>query len=235
MSPAPRPLPPLSVSLLRTALRLGVFVLLIYGVHLLLNEAMYLTEALPPGPGMTVRALILGAALAAYALLIATPFVPGIEIGISLALIRGPDIAPLLYLATAGGLMLAFLAGRFLPYDWIYRAMLDLRLRRACALLDQIKPLTPQQRLDHLRARLPGRLSGRLSSRIATLAINYRYLVLAGLINLPGSAIIGGGGGICLLAGLTGLFHLRASLLTIAIAVAPFPLVVWFWGPEFLV
>lgn len=231
MTEATPPLPPLSLSILRTALRLGVFLVLIYAVHLLLNEAMYLTEALPPGPGMTARALILGAALAAYALLIATPFVPGIEIGISLALIRGPDIAPLLYLATAGGLMLAFLAGRFLPYDWIYRAMLDLRLRRACALLDQIKPLSPQERLDHLRARLPSRLS----SRLATLAINYRYLVLAGLINLPGSALIGGGGGICLLAGLTGLFHLRASLLTIAIAVAPFPLVVWFWGPEFLV
>ena len=226
MTPEQNPLPPLYISLARTALRLAGFVALIYAVHLLLDEAMYLTEALPPGPGMTVRALILGAALAAYALLIATPFVPGIEIGISLALIRGPDIAPLLYLATAGGLILSFLAGRYLPYDWIYRAMLDLRLRRACALLDQIKPLSPQERLDLLRARLPG--------RIATLAINYRYLVLAGLINLPGSAIIGGGGGICLLAGLTGLFHLRASLLTIAIAVAPFPLVVWFWGPETL-
>jgi hypothetical protein len=211
---------------LRTALRILCFVALIYAVHLLLNEAMYLTEALPPGPGMTVRSLILGATLIVYALLIATPFVPGIEIGISLAMILGPSIAPLLYLATAGGLMLAFLAGRFLPYDWIYRAMLDLRLRRACALLDQIKPLSPQERLDHLRARLPG--------RIATLMLNYRYLVLAGLINLPGSAIIGGGGGICLLAGLTGLFHLRASLLTIAVAVMPFPLVVWFWGPEFL-
>mgnify|MGYP006956414550 CR=1 FL=1 len=226
MTPDPLQPPPLSLSLFRTALRLACFLALIFAVHLLLDEAMYLTEALPPGPGRTVRALILGAALAAYALLIATPFVPGIEIGISLAMIRGPDIAPLLYLATAVGLMLAFLAGRFLPYNWIYRAMLDLRLRRACALLDQIKPLSPQERLDHLRARLPG--------RIAALALNYRYLVLAGLINLPGSAIIGGGGGICLLAGLTGLFALRASLLTIAIAVSPFPLVVWFWGPETL-
>ncbi len=218
--------PPLRGALLRTALRVAAILALAYAAHLLLNRVMLWTEALPPAMGQSVRTGILGGVLFFYALLIAVPFVPGIEIGFSLIMIRGADVAWFVYFATVAGLILAYLAGRFIPDRWLHRVFLDLRLIRACQLLDTMRPLSPQRRLALMRQRLPGRLGDA--------AVRWRYLLLAALINLPGSALIGGGGGICLLAGLTGLFQLRATILTILLAVLPFPLAVWIWGPGVL-
>ena len=225
--PAPRyDLPPLRSSLLRTVLRLLAIVLFAYLAHLTLQWIMGWTEKLPPGTGLALRIGLLGGVLLIYALLIAVPFVPGIEIGFSLIMMRGADVAWYVYVATVAGLILAYLAGRFLPYHWLHRVFLDLRLTRACRMLDDLQPLSPEHRLALMRDRLPGRIGG--------MALNYRYLLLAGLINLPGSALIGGGGGICLLAGLTHMFHLRATVATILLAVLPFPLAVWLWGPGML-
>jgi hypothetical protein len=64
--------------------------------------------------------------------------------------------------------------------------------------------------------------------------VRFRYVALALLINLPGSSLIGGGGGILLLAGLSGLFLPKATFLTLALAVAPVPLLVWLIGPGIL-
>ncbi len=224
--PDTQPLPPLRTSLWRTALRLLAVLVMAAGAHLLLDLVMGWTEALPPGTGLALRLAILGGVLLIYALLIAVPFVPGIEVGFSLIMMRGSEVVWPVYTATVSGLILAYLAGRFIPYAWLQRVFLDLRLTRAVALLDALRPLTPQRRLALMRQRLPG--------RAGDLAVSWRYLLLAGLINLPGSALIGGGGGICLLAGLTRLFHTRATVLTILLAVLPFPLAVWFWGPGML-
>ncbi|MCG6902965.1 MAG: hypothetical protein LJE68_09815 [Rhodobacter sp.] len=215
-------LPPLRLSLLRTGLRLVVLVALALLIHWFLGLVMDLTKSMPPGPGLAMQTAIVVFALAAYALLIAIPFVPGIEIGFALVMLRGAEIALPIYIATASGLVLAYLAGRFMPYGWLYRIFQDLRLRRAAALLARLEPLSAEARLDLLRQQWPGRFGDR--------ALNYRYLLLAGLINLPGSGLIGGGGGICMLAGLSRLYRLRATVLTIVIAVLPFPLAVWFWG-----
>lgn len=219
-------LPPLRASLWRTILRLVAILAIAYGAHLALNWIMQWTEALPPGTGHAVRIAILGGVLLGYAILIAIPFVPGIEIGMSLILMRGAEVVWPVYAATTAGLILAYLAGRFMPYAWLHRVFLDLRLTRACRLLDTLQPLEPEQRMDILRQKLPGRLG--------SLTVRYRYLLLAVLINLPGSALIGGGGGICLLAGLTRLFRIRATIATILLAVLPFPLAFWFWGPGML-
>lgn len=224
--PGAYPLPPLRASLWRTALRLLAILALAFAAHLLLDWVMGRTEALPPGSGLALRVTILGGVLVVYALLIAIPFVPGIEVGFSLIMMRGAEVVWPVYAATVLGLILAYLAGRFIPYRWLQRVFLDLRLTRASALIDALQPLSPDRRLALMRARLPGRLGN--------LAVGWRYLLLAGLINLPGSALIGGGGGICLLAGLTGLFRMRATVLTILLAVLPFPLAVWFWGPGVL-
>jgi hypothetical protein len=45
-------------------------------------------------------------------------------------------------------------------------------------------------------------------------------------LNIPGNIVIGGGGGIAMIAGLTGLYSFPRYLLTIAIAVAPIPLAI---------
>ena len=51
-------------------------------------------------------------------------------------------------------------------------------------------------------------------------------LVLAVLFNLPGNALIGGGGGIAMMAGMSRLYSFPAYLLLIAVAILPGPILV---------
>jgi len=73
-------------------------------------------------------------------------------------------------------------------------------------------------------------LQARLPRRIAAPAMRFRYLGLGLLINMPGSALIGGGGGICLVAGMTRLFAPHWVILTLILAVLPLPLFMWISG-----
>ena len=221
--PVPTP-PPLRFSALRMGARLvGLFVIG-YAIHLLLGVAMDLIDTLPQAAQGKARLGLIVTMLLIYAVLIAVPFMPGIEIGISLMVLRGADIAPAVYVATLAGLVLAYLAGRYLPYATLHRVFLDLRLLRACTLLTQIEPLPQEARLSLLNEKLPGRLGA--------WAVRFRYLTIAVLLNVPGNAVIGGGGGICLIAGLSHLFSTRVMALTLALAVAPVPLAVWLFGPS---
>ena len=222
-TPAP---PPLPLSLFNIALRVALIVLAAYGIHLLLGVAMDLIDRMPPASQGMARTGLLVSMLTLYALLIAVPYVPGIEIGVSLMILRGAEIAPAVYLATLTGLMLAYFVGRYLPTHVLRRLFLDLRLLRACELLDRIEPLSQPRRLALLRDRLPRRLG--------EWAVRFRHLAIAVLLNIPGNAVIGGGGGICLIAGLSGLFSARAMALTLALAVAPVPLAVWLFGPSLI-
>ncbi len=163
--------------------------------------------------------LILALMLIAYAALIAVPFVPGIEIGLAILMMQGPVAAPAVYLATLTGLMAAYLAGRFLPEAFLRGFFADLGLRGPVSLIDRIAPLSPVERIAMLRERLPGRL--------AHLALGWRYLILAAVLNVPGNWLLGGGGGIMMVAGLSGLFRPLATAIAIALAVAPVPLAIW--------
>lgn len=58
----------------------------------------------------------------------------------------------------------------------------------------------------------------------------HRYLFLAALINLSGNALVGGGGSILFLAGLSRLFRPFGVALTLALAVLPVPLAIWTFG-----
>ena len=160
--------------------------------------------------------------LVLYAVMIALPFMPGIEVGVALLLLQGAVIAPLVYLATVAGLMTAFLVGRMIPLPVLHRAFAALRLRRASALIAEIEMTAPERRLARQRAALPGWL--------AALTVNYRYVTLGLLLNLPGTFAIGGGGGIMLVAGLSRLFTPWAMLATLLIATLPVPLTVWLMG-----
>lgn len=175
------------------------------------------------GPGQDIAMFgFIALLLMVYACLMATPFVPGIEIGVSLMLLRGAEIAPYVYLATVMGLGVAFLVGRYVPYKVIHGIFADLRLRKACQMIDSLQPLTPEQRLDHLQSALP--------KRFAFLLLRGRYVMLAVLLNTPGNGFLGGGGGLCLIAGLSRLFAGRYTFLCILIAVAPVPVMVWMHG-----
>jgi len=208
--------PPLPRAILRSALRIIALVAAAYALHHLIIWAQPQLEASRYSwamPGLTIAMLLL------YALLIAIPFVPGIEIGLSLLMISGPDWALPVWGATTLGLAFALIAGCRVPYAWLTRVFQDLRLNKASNLLNNIEPLTTAERVALLQSHLPARIGPRI--------LRFRYLVLAVLINIPGNSVIGGGGGIALLAGLSGLFRLPVALITVALATAPVPLMVW--------
>lgn len=206
----------------RIAAKLAVLIAIVVASHFVISFALAWAESLPSHAEARAEQLILLAIFITYGLLIALPFVPGIEIAIALLMLRGPEFALPIYLATFGGLSLAYLAGRLVPIQSLRRFFLDLHLVKAARLVERLGPLGPGQRVRELQRALP--------RRHARAALRYRYLGIALLINLPGSGLIGGGGGICLMAGMSGVFTPRITLPTIAVAILPFPLFMWFAG-----
>lgn len=202
----------------RTLLRLSAILLIAYGIHLLMDRI----TGLVPAEDNRLRIGMLIAFLVAYALLISVPFVPGIEIGLSLMVMEGSWIAPYIYLSTVAGLSLAYGIGEWVPYARLHRIFEDLHLRRACHLIEAVEPLSRTERLQALETKVPvwlGPLAGR-----------YRYVLLAILLNVPGNAVLGGGGGILFSAGFSRVFLPLQTLLTILVAVAPVPFAVWAFG-----
>ena len=210
-------LPPVGKGLARLGAKIVLIAAAAYGIHLVMDWAHSQAEG-----NDNLMIGVLTVLLLSYALLIAVPFMPGIEIGISLLLLKGATIAPLVYAATILGLLIAFAAGRCLPHKWLHDLLADLRLKRACLLVNRLAPMSHEERLAHLTARLPAWLM--------PLVGPWRYPLLAALINIPGNAVIGGGGGIAFTAGFSRLFHPGWTALTFALAVAPVPLTVWLSG-----
>jgi hypothetical protein len=154
--------------------------------------------------------------------LTALPFVPGAEIGLAMLAAFGAGIAPLIYVCTTASLSLAYTIGRFLPIHALERLFSSLRMHRAASLVARMAPLSQEERLAMLLEGQP--------KRAMRLALRYRYVALALAINTPGNSIIGGGGGIMMMAGMSGVFSPLATVLTVAIAVSPVPLAVIFLG-----
>jgi hypothetical protein len=157
-------------------------------------------------------------ALVVYILLLALPFVPGVEISVALFAAFGSAIALPIYVATVVALTLSFIVGRMIPPHVLARLFGLLGLSRARDLVLRLAPLSPDERLAVLLERAPGRLAPTL--------IDYRYLAVVVSLNIPGNAVIGGGGGIGLLAGLSGLFSTGGYMIAIVIAVLPVPLTI---------
>ena len=155
----------------------------------------------------------------------AIPFVPGMEIGLAVMMVFGPKIVLLVYMSTLAALSISFMVGRFIPERIIINFLRELRLHRASGLLAEMEGLGPQQRLEAMLERAP--------KKFVPFLLNYRYVALVAAINLPGNAVIGGGGGIALMAGLSRLFPLPRFLLAVAIAISPVPLAWLFFGDYF--
>lgn len=155
-------------------------------------------------------------AAAMYVVLMTIPFTPAAEIGLSMLLIFGGKIAFLVYVSTVAALTLAYLIGRVFPPELVAMAFGGVGLTRAQELASRFAPLSGEQRVTLLISESPARLVPWL--------VRHRYLALAVLLNVPGNVVIGGGGGIAMAAGMTRLFSFPAYLLTVALAVAPVPL-----------
>jgi len=161
-----------------------------------------------------------------FGLLVAIPFVPGVELGITLIAMFGPPVVFLVYLSTLIGLSISFIIGRLISLRSLVTLFENLKLKRSSQLLNKVEPLKMEDRLEFLISQAP--------SRLVPFLIRHRYIALAILVNLPGNILIGGGGGISLIAGASRLFSLPGFLITIALAVSPVPLAILIFGKEIL-
>lgn len=118
--------------------------------------------------------LVLVALAGIYALLLAIPFVPGVELGWAVMMWFGVKGIAIIYAATVLALALNYGIGTLVPFRWVAWLLRWLQLHRA------------------------------------------EQFVLS---------IIGGGGGIALLAGMSGIYSFAGYLATVAIAISPVPLI----------
>ena len=157
-----------------------------------------------------------------YIILMAVPFMPAVEIGFGMLMIFGGKIAFLVYVSTVVALTIAYGLGRLLPAELAAKIFGLVGLARAQGFVRRLAPLSGQERMMFLEHESPARLVPHV--------VRHRFVVLAVVLNIPGNVVLGGGGGIALLAGMTGLFPFPVYLLTVALAVAPVPLIMSFAG-----
>ena len=158
------------------------------------------------------------AGVAVYAALMAIPFVPGMEISLALLAVFGPKVAMAIYAATVAALALSCLIGRMLPLSLIATLFGSLGLQRAKGLVQSLQPLSAEQRFEVLIEHAP--------KRVVPVLLKHRYIAIIVALNVPGNAVIGGGGGIALLAGMSGLFTIPRFVASVSLAALPVPLVV---------
>ncbi len=218
-SPTPR-------TVVLTALRIALALVALIGLILMarigaarLEEAMSFS-ILPKSP-LTVGIAIAAATLF-YIICLAIPFVPGAEIGAFMLALFGARIAPLVYIATVLSLLLAYGIGRMVSLTVVAGWLGRVRLRRAAALVARMATTPP--------AEIPALLVPSGQSRLLPFFLRYRYIALAALFNLPGNVLLGGGGGIAMIAGLSRLYAPLPFAVTVLIAVLPVPLAVFMMG-----
>ena len=188
----------------------------------------WLTEALGLKPGDDALIVNDGAiwlSVSAYALVLAIPFVPGIEISLGLLATFGSAVAVQVYLATVAALVLSYSIGRIVPTALLSASFRWIGLTSPDALVKRLRPLSQKERLALLVEQAPRRF-------VPTL-LRYRYVALVAAFNLPGNAILGGGGGIALLAGLSGMFSFPLYLIAASVAALPVPLAAFLIGRIF--
>jgi hypothetical protein len=177
-----------------------------FGGHRL---GLWIGGALGLESGAAVGLAVFLALLLLYVLLLAVPFVPGAEIGIFLLMVMGAEAALPVYGATVTALVLSFLVGRLVPLPPLVSGLRRMGMTRTADMLSSNRPLAGPP---------PGRMGALLAQ-----VLRHRCCALAVLFNMPGNALIGGGGGIALAAGASRLVSVPAFLLTVLVAVAPVP------------
>ena len=152
----------------------------------------------------------------------ALPFVPGAEIGFALIAIFGSRIIPLVYVCMLSALIVAYCIGRFVPLNVLASIFGFVGMERSGRMVGLFARMSPDDRLRAMVERSP--------SRWIPFLIRHRYLALAIALNVPGNTLLGGGGGLSLAAGMSGLFSFARTMLTFALAVAPVPFVILMIG-----
>lgn len=159
---------------------------------------------------------IVMAAFVAFIILAAIPFVPGAEIGFTLLLLFGGQVAPLVYVGMVGALVVSYSIARLVPSTVLGRALNWLGFKTASKFMAELEAAPQDDRLEML--------SGFIPSKVGQTLLRHRYVLLAVAINTPGNSLLGGGGGLALIAGASRLFGFWAFLAVVICAVAPVPL-----------
>ena len=123
-----------------------------------------------------------------YALALAVPFLPAVELGWMIMAAFGKPAILSIWFATPIGLLVAFALGYWMrEWPWVGRL---------------------RERFQNRVEQATGTGFGDRALRFADRRIaSHPYWVLVVLINLPGNWLIGGGGGIGILAGASGMYH----------------------------
>ena len=207
---------PAAVSKLKLVVKLSLLIafllVLNYGGRLAVEQID--VQLWPQHEHLIVTALWFS--IGVYILWMAMPFVPGIELGLGLMVLLGPKGVFLVYVCTLLSLSLSFAIGRLIPLKAFARLLGWLHLRKSNELVLQLEPLDSEQKLDFLLKAAP--------SRIIPFLVKHRYLMIALVLNLPGNALIGGGGGIGLIAGMCRMFPFHKYVLLVSLAITPLPL-----------
>lgn len=200
----------------RTIGMVFLWLMLLVGGHSLAHMEFVDAQAMLSSMREAVGPLTIGLLALVYAIALGVPFVPGMELGLLIMAVFGPLGALVAYVATIGGLSAAYAIGRMLPEPVIAR------------MLERFAISVPREgasfAMDDMLA--GSRLGRTAPAGLAAFLRNYRYLTLALCLNLPGNSIVGGGGGLALLCGLSRQFRWRAFVLTVAVATSPVPMLV---------
>ncbi len=212
------------------ALRVVLVVLAIAGIAYLANQAgdwigeRVKMEITPENEGMIFGATVV--AIILYALLISLPFVPGVEIGIGLMVMFGTPMAIPVYLSTIIGLTVGFFIGRLVPERVLCGCFDFLGMTRISHMLRDLARKPVNERMNLLVERAP--------RRFIPFLLRHRYVAIAVSFNIPGNSVIGGGGGIAFMAGLSRLFSFPLYLLAVVIGVSPVTILFLIFGPSIL-
>ena len=191
--------------------------LLVLG-HQLSHQGFHELQGVLTSSGYEIGIFALVMSGIAYLLLLALPFVPGVELGLLIMVFFGRDGVIAAYLATIGGLCLAYAAAWLMPNQMTSRWVARLGLSDAAE--------DPGAAINDMVAN--AKMTGRLAGKFGSFLLDHRYLTLAACLNLPGNSVLGGGGGIAFLSGLSGQFHWKRFILTVVLATSPIPLLVLF-------
>jgi len=197
---------------IKISLIVGFLVIVNYGGKIVVEQINF--QLWPEHENLMIR--VFWFSVVVYVLWMALPFVPGIELGLALMVFLGPKGVVLIYLCTLLSLSISFVMGRLIPIKAFSRFLGWLHLQKARNLMLQLEPLNSEEKQDFLLSTAP--------SKIIPFLLKHRYLMIAVALNLPGNAIIGGGGGIGLIAGMSRLCPFFKYILFVSFAITPLPI-----------
>lgn len=188
--------------------------------------AMHQLFAWTEGQGDTLQLPMRLAVLALYAVLIAVPFVPSFQLSMAFMILQGPDQVWWIYGATVTGFYVPFLIGWLIPPRHLIRWLSNLGLHKIAALVADTHALPFRDRLMLMTDMSP--------KWIKPLVNKWRYAAFFVALNFPGNVVIGGAGGILMVAGMSRLFAPLVILCIIAFCLCTIPIIVTVTGFDIL-